>query len=72
MTVKLFASLRHGRFNEQQLAYAQGITISSILKDLNIDSNEVGILLVNGCHVKPDYRLQEGDTLSIFPLKRGG
>jgi molybdopterin synthase sulfur carrier subunit len=72
MTVKLFASLRHGRFNEQQLAYVYGIAISSILEDLNIDSNEVGILLVNGCHVKSDYKLQEGDTLSIFPLIGGG
>ena len=72
MTVKLFASLRHGRFTEQQRAYVRGTAINSILEELNIDSTEVGILLVNGYHVKPDYKLQEGDTLSIFPLIGGG
>jgi len=72
MTVKLFASLRNGRFAETQWGYVPGITVSRILEELHIDRRDVGILLVNFCHVQPDFQLQEGDTISIFPIIGGG
>ena len=72
MTVKLFASLRNGRFKEKQWEYVPGMSISRILEELKIDSKDVGILLVNSRHAEPDYQLQEGDTLAIFPLIGGG
>jgi sulfur-carrier protein len=72
MKVKLFASLRVGRFAEREWDYLEGMTVRRLLEELAIDRKEVGVLLVNSRHVEPDYRLAEGDTLSIFPLIGGG
>jgi sulfur carrier protein ThiS len=30
------------------------------------------IVLVNGSYVSPDYRLQEGDLVQVFPMMDGG
>jgi molybdopterin synthase sulfur carrier subunit len=70
--VKLFASFRNGRFNEKNWDYVEGITISRILEKLNINTKDVGVLLVNSSHREKDYQLKEGDTLSIFPVIGGG
>jgi molybdopterin converting factor small subunit len=72
MKVKLFASFRDGRFKEKEWGYVDGITVGGILEALNINKKEVGVLLVNFRHAETDYRLKEGDTLSIFPLIGGG
>jgi len=72
MKVKLFASFRDGRFKEKEWVYVEGITVSRILEALNINKKEVGVLLVNSRHRETDYKLQEGDTLAIFPLLGGG
>ena len=70
--VKLFASFRNGRFNEKDWDYVEGITVSRILEKLNINTKDVGVVLVNSRHRETDYKLQEGDTLSVFPLLGGG
>ncbi|WAC07431.1 MAG: MoaD/ThiS family protein [Thermodesulfobacteriota bacterium] len=72
MKVKLFASLREGRFKEKEWEYVKGITVSHILGKLNINKVEVGALLVNSLHVGPDYTLQEDDILAVFPVLGGG
>ena len=72
MKVKLFASLRVGRFTEKEWDYAEGMTVGRILEELTIDRKDVGIVLANSRHVQMDYKLKEGDTLSIFPLIGGG
>ena len=69
--VKLFASFRNGRFNEKDWDYVEGITFSRILEKLNINTKDVGVLLVNSRHRETDYKLKEGDTLSVFPLLGG-
>jgi sulfur-carrier protein len=70
--IKLFASFRNGRFNEKDWDYVEGITVSRILKKLNINKKDVGVVLVNSRHREMDYTLKEGDTLSVFPLLGGG
>ena len=72
MKVKLFASFRDGRFNEKEWDYVDGITVGGILEKLNINTKDVGVVLVNSRHRETDYKLQEGDTLSVFPLLGGG
>jgi len=72
MKVKLFASFRDGRFKEKEWGYFDGITVGSILEALNINKKEAGVLLVNSRHAETDYRLKEGDTLSLFPVIGGG
>jgi molybdopterin converting factor small subunit len=70
--VKLFASFRDGRFIEKEWAYSEGLTVGRILKELAIDKKEVGVVFVNSHPAQTDYKLGEGDTLSIFPLIGGG
>ena len=70
--VKLFASFRDGRFNEKDWDYVEGITVSRILEKLNINKKDAGVVLVNSRHREMDYKLKEGDTLSVFPLLGGG
>ncbi len=72
MKVKLFASLRDGRFKEKDWDYVEGITVGRILEKLNINKEVVGALLVNSLQVGPDYTLKDDDTLSVFPLLGGG
>jgi molybdopterin synthase sulfur carrier subunit len=70
--VRLFASFRKGRFNEKDWDYVGGITVSRILEELNINTKDVRVLLVNSRHRETDYTVKEGDTLSVFPLLGGG
>ncbi len=72
ITVKLFATFRTGRFKEQLRHYPPGTAIRTILDDLSIPIDQVGILLVNARHAEPDRPLADGDTLSVFPVIGGG
>lgn len=72
VTVKLFATFRTGRFNLENREYQSGTTVKSIIEELDLPEDDIGATLVNGRHVEEDYQLQDGDTLSIFPLVGGG
>jgi len=72
VTVKLFATFRVGRFKIDQRDYPQGITCREIIADVGISDQEIGIILINGRHATLDARIEEGDTLSLFPLVGGG
>lgn len=70
--VKLFATLQCNRFKENTLTVEAGITIKDILKMLDIPEEEAAIIFVNGKHAKFHDKLNDGDTLSIFPPIGGG
>lgn len=70
--VKLFATFREGRFAKKRLEIPDGSRLDCVLDQLNIQSEEVGILLVNGRNVPKEYRLLEDDSISVFPLIAGG
>lgn len=53
-------------------AFVEGMTPGRLLEELGIDEKDVGVMFVNSRHVQPDYPLEEGDTLSVFPLIGGG
>jgi molybdopterin converting factor small subunit len=72
ITIKLFASFRIGRFDIEERRYADGTTVAQIVEELGLAKEELGIMLVNSCHVKLDHRLADEDTLAIFPLLGGG
>ena len=72
LTVKLFASFQEGRFKKEEREYPEQTVIASILEELAIPQEEVGILLVNSVHAKPEKVLADGDVLAIFPLVGGG
>ena len=72
VTVKLFATLRRDRFDVDRLTLPAGTDVGSVILDLGIPEEDLGIVLVNGRHVGMDRRLAEGDTLAVFPLVGGG
>ena len=72
VTVKLFANFRAERFKEEVRDYQSEVTVGEIVTELAIPAPEVGIIFINGRNVQMDTPLQDGDTLSIFPLVGGG
>ncbi len=72
VTVKLFATFRTGRFGAENRVYEPGTTVRNVIDELSLPQDDIGATLINGRHVEEDCELQEGDTLSIFPLVGGG
>jgi molybdopterin converting factor small subunit len=70
--VRLFATLRNNRFKKDVKEFDEGTTPNVILKDLDIDYEDVAILLINGRDGLLDTVLEDGDTLSVFPPVGGG
>lgn len=70
--VRLFATLRQNR-DKITMMPAEGIACAGdILQKLEIPSEEVAILLVNGFHKKPDTPVKDGDIVALFPPVGGG
>ena len=72
ITVKLFASFRSGRFAREVQELPEGTTVAAVAADLGIREEELGVMAVNGRHVRADHVLADGDTCSIFPVVGGG
>jgi len=72
ITVKLFATLRAGRFEEKTLEFPDGTTVGEILGELAIPEKEVTLFFINGRHADLTAVLSVGDTLSLFPPVGGG
>jgi molybdopterin converting factor small subunit len=72
VTVKLFAYFRDNRFVAEVKEYPQATKVIDVVKDLNIDSEEIGITMINSRHCKFETVLSEGDILAIFPVIGGG
>lgn len=72
ITIKLFATFRVGRFASKVQECLPGTTVGEIIGELKIPEKELGMVLVNSRHVELDQQLNEGDSLSIFPLVGGG
>jgi sulfur carrier protein ThiS len=70
--VRLFATLRQGRFKDRQTEFSQGSSLGDLLQELGISAKEVGILLVNGQDASVERSLSANDVVSIFPLIGGG
>jgi sulfur carrier protein ThiS len=48
-----------------------GLTLESLQEELKLPE-EKEVVMVNGAYVKPDYLLQDGDRVSVFPFMSGG
>ena len=72
ISVKLYAVLQLERFQEKEFNVAEGVTVAEVVADLDLPSEHVDILLVNGVHVTADHVLAEGDVLSVLPMVDGG
>ena len=72
ITIKLFATLRDGRFDEAEMLFTEGASVRDALETLALGSDEAAIIFVNGRHADPETILSPGDILSIFPPIGGG
>ena len=72
LEIKLFASLQKYMPNVEKIELDGNCTVLDLLKKIGISSSEVAITLVNGRHVKLEQRLNEGETVAMFPPIAGG
>jgi len=72
VTIKLFATLREGRFKVESREVPENVTVQDLLASLNIQLQEVAIILVDGRDAHPAQELREGNVLSVFPPVGGG
>ncbi len=74
ITVKLFAQYREDRFKVEKRVCIYGTRAKDIMDDLGISEHRLplGVLLVNSKHEKEEYKLKDGDTISLFPKVGGG
>jgi molybdopterin synthase sulfur carrier subunit len=72
VTVKLFASLRTGRFAVGIFDGEAARTVRDILAYLQIPEEEASIIFINNRHKDADAAVRDGDVLAIFPPVGGG
>lgn len=72
VTVKLFATLREGRFKAEEKELVDGSRVLDVFGMLNMKSEEIAICLVNGRDADEHHILKDGDTLALFPPVGGG
>lgn len=72
ITVKLFATFRHGREKVQVLDLPESSTPNEVIELLGIIKSTVAILLINGRDGTLDTRLSENDIVALFPPIGGG
>jgi molybdopterin converting factor small subunit len=70
--VKLFATLREGRFEEKIMDFPEGIKIEQVIRHIDLPEKVVSLIFVNGRHANSNTPISEGDTVSIFPPVGGG
>lgn len=72
VTVRLFATLRNGRFKTETRCFAPGTTVQQVAQELKIPLEELSLTLLNGQTALPEQELSDGDILSLFPPVGGG
>lgn len=72
ITVKLFATLRKGRFEIDVREISPDTPIKQLIDDLDIPQDQVAIIIVNNRHAKLDQKLSAGDVVAFFPAIGGG
>ena len=49
-----------------------GDSVKALIRKVNIPEQEVGIITVNGRQADPDFVLNNGDKIQLFPPALGG
>jgi len=70
--IKLIGVFRINRFKEEVRTYSAGVTVHEIVEELQLPKQLLGIVVINGIHGTTADVLNDGDTLSFFPLLDGG
>lgn len=72
ITVKLFATLRKGRFEEKIMDLPVGVNIDQVVRQIALPEKDVNLIFINGRNADFNTPLSEGDTVSFFPPVGGG
>jgi sulfur carrier protein len=72
ITVKLFATLRQGRFDVRTTEFSSGTKVGDVVKMLGLSEKEVTLIFVSGVHGTFATELHDGDVLALFPPVGGG
>jgi molybdopterin synthase sulfur carrier subunit len=70
--VRLFATLREGRFNEQKLELEKGSRVIDVINKYELPKEQIAICYINGRDADNECLLHDGDTISLFPPVGGG
>ncbi len=70
--VRLFSSLREGRFKQRALELGEPACLADLLGRLAIAEKQVSISLVNGRFCGLDRPLANRDVVALFPPIGGG
>jgi len=70
--IKLFATLREGRFEEKIMDFPESVNIEQVIRQIDLPEKVVSLIFVNGRHADFNSPVYEGDTVSIFPPVGGG
>lgn len=72
LEVKSYATLTKFQPKESEFHLGPRPTMRDLIAFLGIPEGEVKISFANGVVVAPDYELQEGDRIGLFPAVGGG
>lgn len=72
INVKLFATLREGRFKVEKTKLNDNSRVIDVIEKYDLPLEEVAICYVNGRDADNDHVLKDGDTVSLFPPVGGG
>jgi len=70
--VRLFATLRLGRFKRRTMNLPAGACLRDALREADVPAEAVALPLVNGRYSRLDDPLAAGDVVSLFPAVGGG
>lgn len=72
VNVKLFATLREGRFKTEKAELEDNSSVLDVIEKFDLPLEEVAICYVNGRDADNEHVLKDGDTVSLFPPVGGG
>lgn len=72
ITVKLFATLRDGRFESAPFELPEGSLVADAIAAAGVPPEAAAVVFVNGRHAEPGRPLSPGDAVAVFPPVGGG
>jgi sulfur carrier protein len=72
VTVKLFATLRDGRFDMEERPLPEGACVGDVVRELRIAEADAPLRFLNGRQCEMSTPLHDGDVLALFPPVGGG